>query len=162
MDARCGLVLRVSCGLEPLSDGTLSGWRSYLYPLISPAPVGSRLTAHAWPAGDSDVPELGVLVPPLHARPGAAARLRPRLHSTGAFRIAARGPRPVRSRPATRTSLACCLQPVGLRLAPPRGSRPARSRPATRTSEVSCLRPVFRSVTHLAAISAVHSVTARG
>ena len=160
MDARCGLVLRVSCGLEPLSDGTLSGWRSYLYPLISPAPVGSRLTAHAWPAGDSDVPELGVLVPPLHTRPGAAARLRPRLHSTGDFRIAARGP--VRSRPATRTSLACRLQPVGLRLAPPRGSRPARSRPATRTSEVSCLRPVFRSVTHLAAISAVHSVTARG
>ena len=103
MDARGDLSLRVSGGLELNSDG--SGWHCYLYPFFS-APAGSRLAAHALPgpAGDSDIPERGVLVPPIHTRPGAAARLPPLLHSTGAGRIAARGSRPVRSRPATRTS----------------------------------------------------------
>ena len=58
--------LLVSCGLDRLSHG--SGWRSYLYPFISSAPARSRLAAHArpGPAGDSDIPERGVPVPPLH------------------------------------------------------------------------------------------------
>ena len=65
MDARGDLSLRVSGGLELNSDG--SGWHCYLYPFFS-APAGSRLAAHALPgpAGDSDIPERGVLVPPLH------------------------------------------------------------------------------------------------
>ena len=74
--------LWVSCGLDRLSDG--SGWRSYLYPFIPPAPAGSRLAAHTRPgsAGDSDIPERGVPVQPLHTRPGAAARLPLHLHPT--------------------------------------------------------------------------------
>ena len=88
MDARGGLALRVSGGLELLSDG--SGWRGYLYPLFS-LPAGSWLTAHArpGPVGDSDIPERGVLVPTLHTRPGAAAQLPPHLHPTCAGLIAA-------------------------------------------------------------------------
>ena len=45
MDARCDSALRVSCWLERLSDG--SGWRGYLYPLTSLAPVGLRPAALA-------------------------------------------------------------------------------------------------------------------
>ena len=66
MDAHGVLALPVSGGLERLSDG--SGWRGYFYPFFSSAPAGSLLSAHArpGPAGDSDIPERGVLVPPLH------------------------------------------------------------------------------------------------
>ena len=59
-----------ACGLDRLSHG--SGWRSYLYPFISPAPAGSLLAAHALPG--PAIPECGVPVPPLQTRPGAAAR----------------------------------------------------------------------------------------
>ena len=47
LDARCNSALRVSCGLERLSDG--SDWRCYLYPFTPLAPVGSLPAAHAWP-----------------------------------------------------------------------------------------------------------------
>ena len=77
--------------------------------------------------------------------PGAAARLPPHLHPTGAGRITARGSRPVRSRPATRTSKMCCLRSIFISV-------------YHRTAE-SAARP---SVTHRAARSAAHSVTARG
>ena len=44
--------LWVSCRLDRLSRG--SGWRSYLYPVISLAPAGSRLAAHARPGPADD------------------------------------------------------------------------------------------------------------
>ena len=151
MDARGGLALRVSGGLELLSDG--SGWRGYLYPLFS-LPAGSWLTAHArpGPVGDSDIPERGVLVPTLHTRPGAAAQLPPHLHPTCAGLIAAAAH--AQSDPGRRLGhpsdgsgwrgyLRTFIPPA------PAGSRPAaHARLATRTRIPGMLPPARHPIRH--------------
>ena len=57
-DARCDSALRVSCGLQRLSDGIC--WRCYLYPFTPLAQVGSRLRFMLGPvtAGDPFSPSV--------------------------------------------------------------------------------------------------------
>ena len=88
LDARCGMAPR-RCGYPADSIDYGSGWRSYFYLFISPAPAGSLLAAHAraGPAGGSDIPERGVPVPPLHTLPGAAARYGGGSYAAGRVRL---------------------------------------------------------------------------
>ena len=137
---------------------------------VDSTPSLLQVAAHAWPslAGDQNIPESGVLAPPLHTLPGAAAQLPPNLnlHHTSPFRIAAivlRSLRPVLSRRATLTSQVSCLLPVFTSATHWAAGLAAHSVTAQGVHcAVCCLVPVSSPVSHWAAESAAHSVTAQG